>query len=292
MAFNVSALPEYVDQSRMELIGKAFLDGKTAGLVNLEVGVNQKTALNLIGTDVKLQNGSTCGWSAQGDVELTQRNLEPVFVKVNMALCDKDLLKKYASHEVKMAAGKETLPFEAKIMDEITKSIAEKIEHDLWQGNSELSFKGYLDILGTDGTVGDRASASAYNAIKTVYNKLDPAIVMKEDTVIFVGEDDYRAFIQDLVAANLYHFAPDYKEGEYVLPGTSVRVIAVAGLTGTSAVVGGQLSNFFYGVDAADDAQTLDVWYSKDAREFRIAAGFSIAAQIARPDMVAVVKNS
>ena len=209
-----------------------------------------------------------------------------------MALCDKDLLKKYASHEVKMAAGKETLPFEAKIMEEITKSIAEKIEHDLWQGDTGLSFKGYLDILQADGTVGDRASASAYNAIKTVYNKLNPAIVMKEDTVIFVGEDDYRAFIQDLVAANLYHFAPDYKEGEYVLPGTAVRVIAVAGLTGTSAVVGGQLSNFFYGVDAADDAQTLDVWYSKDAREFRIAAGFSMAAQIARPDMVAVVKNS
>ena len=104
MAFNVTALPEYVDQSRMELIGKAFLDGKTAGLVNLEVGVNQKTALNLIGTDVTLQDGANCSWSAQGEVELTQRNLEPVFVKVNMALCDKDLLKKFASHEVKMAA--------------------------------------------------------------------------------------------------------------------------------------------------------------------------------------------
>ena len=289
--FNVSALPEYVDQSRMELIGAAFLDGKTAGLVNLEVGVNQKTALNLIDAGVTLQDGSTCAWTPQGDVGLSQRYLEPVVVKGNMALCDKNLLKKYASHEVKMAAGKETLPFEAKIMEEVTKSIANEIEFNLWQGNTGLNFKGYLDILKTDGTVGSRNNASAYNAIKTVYNSLDSGIIMKDDTVIFVGEDDYRAFIQDLVAANLYHFAPDYKEGEYVLPGTSVRVIAVAGLTGTSAVVGGQLSNFFYGVDAADDAQTLDVWYSKDAREFRIAAGFSMAAQIARPDLVAVVKN-
>lgn len=292
MSFQITALPEYVDQSRMELIGKAFLDGKTAGLVNLEVGVNQKTALNLINTAAAIQDGANCGWTDKGDVTLSQRYLEPAFLKVNMALCDKDLLKKYASHEVKMAAGRETLPFEAKIMEEVTKSIAEQIENLLWQGENGFGLKGYLEILRTDGTVGDRASASAYNAIKTVYNKLDPAIVMKEDTVIFVGEDDYRAFIQDLVAANLYHFAPDYKNGEYVLPGTSVRVIAVPGLTGTSAVVGGQLSNFFYGVDATDDAQTLDVWYSKDAREFRIAAGFSIAAQIARPDMVAAVKNN
>lgn len=291
MSFNVTALPEYVDQSRMELIGKAFLDGKTASLVNLEVGVNQKTSLNLINTKAAIQDGAACGWTDKGDITLSQRYLEPVFLKVNTSLCDKDLLKKFASHEVKMAAGRETLPFEAKIMEEVTNSIAEQIENLLWQGESGFGLKGYLEILQTDGTVEARANASAYNAIKTVYNKLDPAIVMKEDTVIFVGEDDYRAFIQDLVAANLYHFAPDYKEGEYVLPGTSVRVIAVAGLTGTSAVVGGQLSNFFYGVDATDDAQTLDVWYSKDAREFRIAAGFSIAAQIARPDMVAAIKN-
>lgn len=290
MAFNVTALPEYVDQSRMELIGKAFLDGKTAGLVNLEVGVNQKTALNLIGTEAAFQNGAACGWTPQGDVELTQRYLDPVFVKVNMALCDKDLLKKFASHEVKMAAGKENLPFEAKIMDEVAKSIAEKIESKLWAGDSGLSLKGYLDILGTDGTIGSRGGASAYNAIKAVYAAIPAEIVMKEDTVIFVGEDDYRAFIQELVAANLYHFNPDYKNGEYTLPGTSVRVIAVAGLNGTNAVVGGQLSNFFYGVDATDDAQTLDVWYSKDAREFRIAAGFAMAAQIARPDMVAAVR--
>ena len=165
MAFSIATLPEYVDQSRMELIGKAFLDGKTAGLVNLEVGVNQKTALNLINTAAVLQDGANCSWSAQGDVTLTQRNLEPVFVKVNMALCDKDLLKKYASHEVKMAAGKETLPFEAKIMEEVTKSIAEQIEKKLWQGDTGLNFKGYLDILGTDGTVDDRASAYALQAI-------------------------------------------------------------------------------------------------------------------------------
>lgn len=292
MAFNVSALPEYVDQSRMELIGKAFLDGKTAGLVNLEVGVNQKTALNLIGTDVKLQDGANCSWSAQGDVALTQRYLEPVFVKVNMALCDKDLLKKFASHEVKMAAGKETLPFEAKIMEEVTKSIAEKIEKGLWQGDVELTLKGYLDILGTDGTVGDRASASAYNAIKTVYNKLDPAIVMKEDTVIFVGEDDYRAFIQDLVAANLYHFSPDYKAGEYMVPGTSIRVIAVNGLNGTGKIVAGRLSNFFYGVGAEDDKDTFDFWYSQDNREFRLAVYFAMAVQVAYPNEIVLGKQA
>ena len=140
MAFSIATIPEYVDQSRMELIGKAFLDGKTAGLVNLEVGVNQKTSLNLINTEAALQDGANCGWVDKGEVTLTQRYLEPVFLKVNMSLCDKDLLKKFASHEVKMAAGRETLPFEAKIMDEITKSIAEQIENLLWQGNSGWIF--------------------------------------------------------------------------------------------------------------------------------------------------------
>ena len=101
-------------------------------------------------------------------------------------------------------------------------------------------------------------------------------------------DNEYRAFIQELVAANLFHFAPDYKDGEYKLPGTSIRVIAVNGLNKSNSIVSGRLSNFFYGVGAEDDKDTFDFWYSKDNREFRLAVYFAIAAQVAFPDEVIV----
>ena len=298
MAINVTALNNYVEEKRLPLIAKSFLRGKTIDLVQLETGVKQDTALNLVSASVTFGDGSQCGFDATEGVVLSQRLLKPTFLKVNQVFCDKDLLKKWASYEVKLAAGREQLPFEESFMNEIANAISEKIEKLIWTGNSlnDNEPDGYLKILETVGSgvvsVTWSEGTSAYNKIKEVYNKIPANIIDKDDTVIFIGEDTYREFIQDLVAANLYHFTPDYKDGEYMVPGTSIRVIAVNGLNGTGKVVAGRLSNFYYGVGEPDDKDTFDFWYSKDNREFRLAVYFAIAAQVAYPNEIVLGKQA
>ena len=298
MAINVTALNNYVEEKRLPLIAKSFLRGKTIDLIQIETGVLQDTALNLVSASVTFGDGASCGWNPTDGVALSQRFLKPTFLKINQAFCDKDLLKKWASYEVKLAAGREQLPFEESFMEEIANAINESIEKLVWQGDSKNDNEpdGFLKILETVGSgvvsVTWTAGTSAYNKIKAVYNKIPANIIDKEDTVIFVGEETYREFIQDLVAANLYHFSPDYKAGEYMVPGTSVRVIAVNGLNGTDKIVAGRLSNFFYGVGAEDDKDTFDFWYSKDNREFRLAAYFAIAVQVAYPNEIVLGKQA
>ena len=298
MAINVTALNNYVEEKRLPLIAKSFLRGKTIDLIQIETGVLQDTALNLVSASVKFGDGASCGWNPTDGVALSQRILKPTFLKVNQAFCDKDLLKKWASYEVKLAAGREQLPFEESFMAEIANAISESIEKLVWQGDSSSDNQpdGFLKILETGGSgvvsVTWTAGTSAYNKIKAVYNKIPANIIDKEDTVIFVGEETYREFIQDLVAANLYHFSPDYKAGEYMVPGTSIRVIAVNGLNGTGKIVAGRLSNFFYGVGAEDDKDTFDFWYSQDNREFRLAAYFAIAVQVAYPNEIVLGKQA
>ena len=298
MAINVTALNNYVEEKRLPLIAKSFLRGKTIDLIQIETGVLQDTALNLVSASVKFGDGASCGWNPTDGVALSQRLLKPTFLKINQAFCDKDLLKKWASYEVKLAAGREQLPFEESFMEEIANAINESIEKLVWQGDTSNDNEpdGFLKILETGGSgvvsVTWTAGTTAYNKIKAVYNKIPANIVDKEDTVIFVGEETYREFIQDLVAANLYHFSPDYKAGEYMVPGTSVRVIAVNGLNSTGKIVAGRLSNFFYGVGAEDDKDTFDFWYSKDNREFRLAAYFAIAVQIAYPNEIVLGKQA
>lgn len=298
MAINVTALNNYVEEKRLPLIAKSFLRGKTIDLIQIETGVLQDTALNLVSASVKFGDGASCGWNATDGIALSQRLLKPTFLKVNQAFCDKDLLKKWASYEVKLAAGREQLPFEEKFMEEIANAINESIEKLVWQGDTgnDNEPDGFLKILETGGSgvvsVTWTAGTSAYNKIKAVYNKIPANIIDKEDTVIFVGEETYREFIQDLVSANLYHYSPDYKAGEYMVPGTSVRVIAVNGLNGTGKIVAGRLSNFFYGVGAEDDKDTFDFWYSKDNREFRLAAYFAIAVQVAYPNEIVLGKQA
>ena len=298
MAINVTALNNYVEEKRLPLIAKSFLRGKTVDLIQLETGVLQDTALNLVSAQVEFGDGASCGFNPTDGVALSQRILKPTFLKVNQVFCDKDLLKKWASYEVKLAAGREQLPFEESFMEEIANAINESIEKLVWQGDSSHTNEpdGFLKILETvsSGVISATWSAgtSAYNKIKAVYNAIPANIIDKEDTVIFVGEETYREFIQDLVAANLYHFSPDYKAGEYMVPGTSIRVIAVNGLNGTGKIVAGRLSNFFYGVGAEDDKDTFDFWYSKDNREFRLAAYFAIAVQIAYPNEIVLGKQA
>ena len=298
MALNVSTLSNYVEEKRLPLIAKSFLRGKTIDLIQIETGVLQDTALNLVSASVKFGDGASCGWNPTDGVALSQRLLKPTFLKINQAFCDKDLLKKWASYEVKLAAGREQLPFEEKFMEEIANAINESIEKLVWQGDSSNDNQpdGFLKILETGGSgvvsVTWTAGTTAYNKIKAVYNKIPANIIDKEDTVIFVGEETYREFIQDLVAANLYHYSPDYRAGEYMVPGTSIRVIAVNGLNGTGKIVAGRLSNFFYGVGAEDDKDTFDFWYSQDNREFRLAAYFAIAVQIAYPNEIVLGKQA
>ena len=298
MALNVNTLTNYVEEKRLPLIAKSFLSGKTIDLIQLETGVLQDTALNLVSASVDFGDGATCGWNATDGVALSQRILKPTFLKVNQSFCDKSLLKKWASYEVKLAAGREQLPFEESFMAEIANAISESIEKLVWQGDSTNDNEpdGFLKILGavSSGVVSATWSAgtTAYNRIKTVYNAIPANIIDKEDTVIFVGEETYREFIQDLVAANLYHFSPDYKAGEYMLPGTAIRVIAVNGLNGTGKIVAGRLSNFFYGVGAEDDKDTFDFWYSQDNREFRLAVYFAMAVQVAYPNEIVLGKQA
>ena len=298
MALNVSTLSNYVEEKRLPLIAKSFLRGKTIDLIQIETGVLQDTALNLVSASVQFGDGASCGWNPTDGVALSQRLLKPTFLKINQAFCDKDLLKKWASYEVKLAAGREQLPFEENFMEEIANAINESIEKLVWQGDSSHTNEpdGFLKILETGGSgvvsATWSAGTTAYNKIKTVYNAIPANIIDKEDTVIFVGEETYREFIQDLVAANLYHFSPDYKAGEYMVPGTSIRVIAVNGLNSTGKIVAGRLSNFFYGVGAEDDKDTFDFWYSKDNREFRLAAYFAIAVQVAYPNEIVLGKQA
>ena len=302
MAISVNSLNAYVDEKRLPLISKTLLGAKTAGLLTLVADVKQKTALNLLNTDIVFGDGSACGWNDQGTSTLSQRFIDPKFLKINQSFCYKALLNKWTSYDVSLAAGKEKLPFEESFINSVVDNVNVAIEKMIWQGKKTESnqFSGFLEILDSENTAKSVVVAQgtgAYEAIKAVYKAIPSAVVAKEDTVIFVSEGMYRNFIQDLISANLYHFNPDYKDGEYLLPGTSVRVIATSGLNGSKKagedrIVAGRLSNMFYGVSAEEDADTFDFWFSKDADEFRLKIQFGAGVQVAYPDEMVISKDA
>ena len=294
LSYNVSALPSYVEQRRPELIAKAVVGAKSANLFTLQSGIKGPTALNLISSNIVFGDGATCGWTESGATSLSQAILTPRALKINMSICDKTLLDKWANYLVRVEADKtdRDLPFEQEFIDDVIKNVKAGVEKMIYQGDasngSNVEFDGLLKTLTASGnttilTTG-ASSLSAYNFVKQVAANMPASILDRDDLVILVSMPVYMAFIQDLVSANLYHYNPGNGENEYLLPGTNIRVIGVNGLNNTATydyAIGGSLSNMFYGCNLQDGDEIFDLWYSKDNREFRIAIEFVAGVQVA-----------
>ena len=281
MAFDLNSLTTYIEQRRLPLIGEAVLKSRTASLVNIQTDVKYKSVINLFNTDPTLQVGG-CGWNADGDVKLTQRVITSPLIKVNMSFCDKDMLKYWTGYEVKVASGRETLPFEEYFTKQIVDKVKAENEKMIWQGNDTLGVDGLIELMTADDTVVKPTIASgttAFDAIKAVYMAIPEQVL--DGASILVGADVYRQFIMELMEKNLYHYSADNQDEMIYFPGTNVRIIALNGLNGTNKIVACRLDNLYIGVDMVNDAETFDAWYSKDFQEFRLAINYNLGTNYA-----------
>lgn len=299
MAINVSALGTYVDEQRLPLLRNAVIGARSAYHFNLQTGVKGATALNLLGTNVEFGDGSACGWNEAGTSTLSQRILTPGAIKINMSFCDKQLLKTWANYEVRVAAGQKTLPFEEDFMKGVGEDVAAKLEKAIWQGDTASEdanlnkFDGVIKVLSGATLASSITYASGdtkSKIVNEVYAAIPSAAYSKGEVVMYVGEDFYRAYVQELVAnGNLVITTGlnDVAMPESILiPASNVRIIGVGGLNGTDKVYASYKDNFVYGVDLTNDEEKYDFWYSQDNREHRLAIEFVAGTQVAYPDMV------
>lgn len=301
MAFNVNSLPAYVEENKIDLKVKTVLSPKTADLVTLQTGLKGKTAINLLSNDVIFQDGTTCGFDAAGNTTISQRFIEPAHIKVNMEWCDKDLLNKYAQYEVVSAATGKTLPFEEKIVSDVIAKVAAKVESGVWDGDSTVGLDGFTMIIAKE-KAGEHplpynivnATSSVYDDIISLYNILPADVTMQEDFAIFTTADLFKAFVQELVAKNMYHYNANDAAGEVTIPGTACKVIAVPNWKNANDIsaIGARKSNLFYGLDLEGDSTDFDLWYSKDDRTFKLAIEFVIGSGIAYPEEVSYLYNA
>ena len=304
-SFDISALPEYVKTNTDTLLAKAVLGAKTASLINIQEGVKGNTKINLLTTSVTFGNGSACGFSEAGSSAFTQREIVPGLIKVNMTFCDKELVKTYASELVRVAAGQARLPFEEQIIADVVKNVQKANEVAIWQGNKVVSntnentnkFDGFLTILAGENSVvsvdySDAYATTATKKVNAMIASIPAEVASMDDVVIFCSPEFFNAYVQELVASNLFHYNPeDQANGEIKIPGFNLKLVSVGGLAGKEdTMVAGSLSNFYYGTDIAGDETAFDLWYSKDNQEYRLAINFSAGVQVAFPDQVVVGK--
>ena len=278
---NLSQLSVYVDENKLDLIRKSVLGAKTIDYLNIQSGVVGKTKINLLDTTVQFGDGSACGWNEAGTSTITQREINPAPIKVNMSFCDKAMQKYFMNHQITVAAGRSTLPFEEDFIAGVVEGVGKKLEDAIWNGVTinEVQYDGFVQIVTRAATTG----STVYDSVRNLYNSIPSASLM--DTVIFIGIDGFRSLAGELTVKNLYHYDMKVDEAfEMVLPGTTTKVIGVPGLDGSNKAYAINTKHAFYGTDMQNDNETFDFWYSKDNQEFRLAINFVEGVQVAFPD--------
>ena len=311
MAFDVSALAAYTEQNEALLVTDSVLGAKTASLIksagNVMVGVKSAETINIMDTDAIFQAGGSCGFTASGSTTFTQRTVTVGKIKVNEALCPKDLEAKYLQKALPTGSMYDSIPFEQEFADKKAKTIASQLETSLWQGdttsgNTNLSkFDGLVKLIGAaTGVVAANVSTyisgaplstiTAGNVISIfdgVYQAIPAQVVAADDMAIFCGQDVFRTYTVALKNANQFHYSIDVKaDSEFVLPGTPIKVIALQGLNGTNKVYAMRISNLFLGTDLLNEEEKFEIFYAKEADQVRFVSEFKMGVNVAFPDEI------
>jgi hypothetical protein len=311
MAFNVSALADYTEQNEALLVTSSVLGAKTASLIksagNVMVGVKSSETINIMDTDAIFQSGASCGFNASGSTSFTQRTVTVGKIKVNESLCPKDLEAKYLQKALPTGSMYDAIPFEQEFSEKKAKRIAAQLETALWQGDTSSvnvnlnKFDGIIKLVGAASGVVDAntstyisgaplSSITAANVVSIfdgLYKAIPATIVSYDDVVIFCGMDTFRTYTIALKNSNLFHYQVDVKaDNEFVLPGTTIRVVAVQGLNGTNDMFAMRLSNLFLGTDLLNEEEKFEIFYAKEADQVRFVSEFKMGVNFAFPDEI------
>ena len=299
MAYTVSALTNYVKTNEDVLIKSVVLGGvkgDTISNLSLQTGIKTKERLNYLDVEPSFQDGTNCGFSANGKTEFTERELETKQYKVQDQYCDRVLLGKFAEYQVKINAQKEAsdLPFEAVLMDEIIGGINAGMEKEVWlgTGTGNSLIKGFVTLAASADSastvaVSIESGTSVYNAIKKVVMAIPERII--DEAVVFVSPAIYRAFVQEMVEKNYFHYKNDgnVENMDITFPGTEIKVHKTIGLTGDKKhIYASSYKNMVYGCDLQGDEEKVKVWYDDNSELFKYNIRWNAGVMTYFPDMV------
>jgi hypothetical protein len=309
MAFDVTALTNYTKENEALLVTSSVLGAKTASLIkaqgNVMVGVKSSEKINIMDTDAIFQAGGTCGFNASGTTTFTQRTVTVGKIKVNESLCPKSLESKYLQKALPEGSRYDSIAFAAEYNDKKSARIAAQLETALWQGDTASAnvnlnkFDGFVKLIGSSAVESNNAtyygstatsitSTNVVAVVDALYRAIPAQVVAKDDMTIFMSQDVFRTYTIALKNANMFNYSFDGKaDSEFVLPGTSIKVVATPGLNGVSKLYAMRLSNAFLGTDLLNEEERYELFYAKEADEVRFVAEFKLGVNVAFLDEVA-----
>jgi hypothetical protein len=304
MALNLSALTSYVEENADALLTKAVFGGKTISLLTPKPGIKSATKIGLLDTDAVFQAGGSCGFNSSGATTITQREIVVGKLKVQEELCPPDLEAYFTQKALPAGSNYDIIAFAKDYTDLKNAKINAALETAVWQSSTSASglFDGLIKIIDAEGAVIESNTTSyisgapltsisdtnALEIVMGVFKAIPAAIIDKKDVVCFCGWDTFRHLIANITNNNLFHYVTDdaVQNGELIVPGTTLKVIAVHGLDSTHRLFAARTSNLFFGTDMISEEDKWTLKYDEINEVVKYSVKWKAGVQVAFPDQI------
>jgi len=276
--FDISALPAYTDQLSLDLISKAVLKTDLLDYVDLRSGFTSGTvAINLVDADLPV-SALSCGWTSDGEVTYSQVNVTIESLQSKTEMCIEDLRSVYQSAFMNAGTGNDFLPFEEVISESYADKLRKYNEGFLINGfGATTGLKAQITSAnGANLQGGVPAAWTATNAVEQaldLYDAIDEAVKDRDDLIMVVSPDAYRALVRGLVASNLFHYDSVSGNDVVILPGTNITVVKSSGLVGSDYKFAGPGKMILAATGLTDELDNFRFFYDEasDVMKFRAA---------------------
>ena len=287
---NISGLSEYVEVNRDQLFVKSVAGSKTLDYVELMPNVVYKEALNYLDSTVEFGDGSTCTWSPTGSDTFSQRFIEVVPLKINKEYCAKDMRQKWMNYQYNWEAGRIELPLMDAIANSNVAAAQEALEDLIWQGNSGLSFEGFIEKASAETNavkVEFASGATATAKIDAIVAAL-PMRALKKGVDIFVSYSDFRSYVQEQNAAccQKKEVLDAASESIGYFGDSRIRIIPVMGLEGQDFILAVSKGNMVYGTDLIGSDSVYKWLHEEKTDVYLLKVEFTAGVAYKYPDEI------
>jgi len=301
MAFDVSTLANFNNETAGELFVKAIMEGSTIEYVTVKEGIKYKEPINLFEVDLDIVDGRGCVTSLAGTASYAQRDIEVCQRSSHDGLCLRDLDTKYLGVMQPGGSYNESFTLVQEYSDQIVKGFQKANDQFIWGATTGAGdcVNGLKTIISgsTSGVVvpvsitgSAPSSTNIGDQIDVMLENLSADVQDREDLTVFMSITNFRKYITWLRNENNYHYDPAAVENRSNFmamrhPFTpNVTIVGTIGLQGSNRLVMGPAKHIVVGTDLLSDVSNFQLWYDINDDKLKHRVVTKMGMNIAYPE--------
>ena len=304
--WDVTALPEYVDDTAPNIMEDIVNGGTIKSLMSVMDNVKGKKTIKLASSNPALQAATACGWTPQNGIILTDEVIDTTRVKIQETYCNEELNDTWA--QIENAAGANRQDEDPSFINTFAnyyRMRAIELDENLIVNGDTASidpslthYDGFVKLFANDGDVvsvpfaGALDNTNAFTALLDLYNGANVKVksnLASTNARIICGWETARSCIEQIYNEKDYASVLEWSEENgsisFTLPTTNMTVTSIRELDGTDRAYLIPFTYLFYGTDLEGDINEFNIkWLEYDIQQLGIDMKWRSGIQYVFPE--------